>query len=54
MTSEPEGTELRADACPVAERLAGELFTLLVHPTVAAGDFDDVVEALRKVSAVSH
>jgi len=39
--------------CPNAERLAGELFTLLVHPTVGTGDLDDVVEALRKVSAVS-
>ncbi len=36
--------------CPVAERLAGELFTLLVHPTVTAPDLDDVVTAIRKVS----
>jgi perosamine synthetase len=35
--------------CPVAERLAGELFTLLVHPTLAAVDLDDVVRAIRKV-----
>ncbi len=38
-----------AGACPVAERLAGELFTLLVHPTVETGDLDDVAEAIRKV-----
>ena len=27
----------------------GELFTLLVHPTVTERDLDDVVEAVRKV-----
>jgi len=36
--------------CPVAERLGGELFTLLVHPTVTEGDMDDVVGAVRKVT----
>ncbi|HSP55312.1 MAG TPA: DegT/DnrJ/EryC1/StrS family aminotransferase [Dehalococcoidia bacterium] len=40
---------LDTGACPTAERLAGELFTLLVHPTVEAADLDDVVEAIRKV-----
>jgi perosamine synthetase len=35
--------------CPTAERLAGELFTLLVHPTVTTADLDDVVTAVRKV-----
>ncbi len=35
--------------CPVAERLAGELFTLLVHPTVTTADLDDVVRAMGKV-----
>ncbi len=35
--------------CPNAERAAGELFTLLVHPTVESGDLDDLVEAMRKV-----
>ncbi len=39
------------EPCPVAERLAGELFTLLVHPTVTAADLDDVVAAIRKVVA---
>jgi perosamine synthetase len=34
--------------CPVAERLAGELFTLLVHPTVAEVDLVDVVTAIGK------
>ncbi len=36
--------------CPVAERLAGELFALLVHPTVTTADLDDVVRALGKVA----
>ncbi|KKL00900.1 hypothetical protein LCGC14_2627960, partial [marine sediment metagenome] len=36
--------------CPVAERLADELFTLLVHPTLTAADLDDVVTAIRKVA----
>jgi dTDP-4-amino-4,6-dideoxygalactose transaminase len=55
MASEPEGTELHAGDCPVAERLAGELFTLLVHPTVGTSDLDDVVEAVGKVrSALQH
>ncbi len=35
--------------CPVAERLCGELFTLLVHPTVTEEDLDDVVRAIGKV-----
>jgi perosamine synthetase len=35
--------------CPVAERLAGELFTLLAHPTVTTADLDDVVRAIEKV-----
>jgi perosamine synthetase len=40
---------MAAGDCPVAERLSGELFTLLVHPTVETGDLDDVVEAVAKV-----
>jgi perosamine synthetase len=35
--------------CPIAERLGGELFTLLVHPTVTEHDLRDVVTAIRKV-----
>ncbi len=35
--------------CPVAERLAGELFALLVHPTVQPADLDDYVAAIGKV-----
>ncbi|MCH7809146.1 MAG: DegT/DnrJ/EryC1/StrS family aminotransferase [Chloroflexi bacterium] len=35
--------------CPVAERLSGELFTLLVHPTVHTADLDDYVTAIGKV-----
>ena len=40
---------LNAGAYPESERLAGELFTLLVHPTVTERDLDDVSEAIRKV-----
>ncbi|MDO8616922.1 MAG: DegT/DnrJ/EryC1/StrS family aminotransferase, partial [Dehalococcoidia bacterium] len=40
--------------CPVAERLAGELFTLLVHPTLTPGDLDDVVRAIGKVAGASR
>jgi perosamine synthetase len=36
--------------CPVAERLAGEVFTLLVHPTLTTSDLDDVVQAIAKVA----
>ncbi len=35
--------------CPVAERPAAELFTLLVHPTLTTADLDDVVKAVGKV-----
>ena len=37
-------------ACPVAERLSSELFTLLVHPTASIADMDDYVTAIAKVS----
>lgn len=37
-------------ACPVAERLSSELFTLLVHPTASIADMDDYVTAIGKVS----
>jgi perosamine synthetase len=40
-----------AHPCPTAERLAEELFTLLVHPTVTTSDLDDVAAAVRKVLA---
>jgi perosamine synthetase len=36
--------------CPVAERLAEELFTLLVHPTIAEVDLIDVITAIGKVA----
>ena len=36
-------------SCPVAERLAGELFTLLVHPTATVEDMGDYVAAVGKV-----
>jgi perosamine synthetase len=36
-------------SCPVAVRLAEELFTLLVHPTVTTADLDDVASAIAKV-----
>jgi perosamine synthetase len=40
---------LGGEPCPVAERLAGELFTLLVHPTVTTEDLDDYVQSVLKV-----
>jgi len=39
--------------CPVAAKLSGELFTLLVHPTVTEGDLRDVVAAIRKVGGLA-
>jgi perosamine synthetase len=47
---QPVFHSLEAGDCPNAERLADELFTLLVHPTVETRDLDDVVEAMRKVT----
>lgn len=35
--------------CSVADELGGELFTLLVHPTVTQDDLRDVVAAMNKV-----
>jgi len=35
--------------CPTAERLGGELFTLLVHPTASIEEMDDYARAIRKV-----
>ena len=49
LPKQPVFLGLDTGACPVAERLAGDLFTLLVHPTVTGSDLDDVAEALRKV-----
>ncbi|MDP2675978.1 MAG: DegT/DnrJ/EryC1/StrS family aminotransferase [Dehalococcoidia bacterium] len=43
-----------ASPCPVAERLAGELFTLLVHPTLTTADLDDYVRAIGKVAGASQ
>ncbi len=54
LPQQPVFRGLDAGACPVADRLAGELFTLLVHPTVETADLDDVVEAIRKVRALHH
>jgi perosamine synthetase len=36
--------------CPVADRLAGELLTLLVHPTLTTADLRDYVRAIEKVA----
>ena len=49
LPQQPVFRDVDASPCPVAERIAGELFTLLVHPTVTTTDLDDVVEAIRKV-----
>jgi perosamine synthetase len=51
LPQQPVFSGLAAGNCPNAERLASELFTLLVHPTVETGDLDDVVEAVRKVAS---
>lgn len=40
---------LGREPCPVADRLSGELFALLVHPTVSEADLDDVARAIGKV-----
>jgi len=39
--------------CPVAERLSGELFTLLVHPTAGLAEMDDYARAIAKVLKAS-
>ena len=44
---------LAREPCPVAESLSGQLFTLLVHPTVGTSDLDDVIRAIRKVIGAS-
>jgi perosamine synthetase len=46
---QPVFAGLEGAPCSVSERLAGELFTLLVHPTVGTEDLDDVAEAIGKV-----
>jgi len=43
-----------APPCPVADRLAGELLTLLVHPTLTTVDLDDYVRAIEKVAGASQ
>jgi perosamine synthetase len=43
---------LAGAACPVAERLSGELFMLLVHPTASIADMDDYATAIGKVVSV--
>jgi perosamine synthetase len=35
--------------CPVADRLADELFTLLIHPTASIEEMDDYTRAIMKV-----
>jgi len=46
---QPVFRDLGPAACPVAERLAGELFTLLVHPTITEPDLEDMATAIKKV-----
>lgn len=52
LPQQPVFGDIEAAPCPIAERIAGELFTLLVHPTVTTADLDDVVEAIRKVKSI--
>jgi perosamine synthetase len=40
---------LSGDPCPVAERLSGELFTLLVHPSCGPREMEDYAQAITKV-----
>jgi len=40
--------------CPIAEKLSGELFTLLVHPTVTLDDMGDVATAISKVGRLAR
>jgi perosamine synthetase len=40
---------LGGEPCAVADRLSGELFTLLVHPTVRMAELDDYARAIGKV-----
>lgn len=49
LPKQPVFRDVAGAPCPVSERIASELFTLLVHPTVETGDLDDVVEAIGKV-----
>lgn len=49
LPQQPVFRELNAPPCPIAERLGGELFTLLVHPTAEPSDMDDYAMAIAKV-----
>lgn len=49
LPKQPVFSDVNSAQCPVAERLAGELLTLLVHPTVTTRDLDDAAEAISKV-----
>lgn len=40
---------LSGEPCPVAERLSGELFTLLVHPTCGSREMEDYAQGISKV-----
>ena len=51
LSKQPVFRDYGAAHCPTADRLANELFTLLVHPTVTNSDLDDVIEAIRKVTS---
>ncbi len=37
------------EPCPVADRLGGELFTLLVHPTLGLQEMEDYAQGITKV-----
>jgi len=49
LPQQPVFRDLPHQPCPIAERLSGELFTLLVHPTATTADMDDYVRAIRKI-----
>jgi dTDP-4-amino-4,6-dideoxygalactose transaminase len=49
LPQQPVFRDLPRQPCPIAERLSGELFTLLVHPTATTADMDDYVRVIRKI-----
>lgn len=51
LPQQPVFADHSTSPCPVAQRLAGELFTLLVHPTLGDEEMDDYARAIAKVVA---
>ncbi len=49
LPNQPVFRDVPRQPCPVTERLSGELFTLLVHPSASVMDMDDYARAIQKV-----